>query len=169
MAIEDHESTVREVWSNVARFWYNKSVDKNPTVGRLYHHLAILARPYSLEQLSLYTRSLTCITPFESARENIITLFKPILQCKDTGRRQPPSFETVFIRIHGILFISQQSGSLTQFDKTLKELEGLLDNYISKPISRLKEKLVHAAVSNIAALFEYGTPQQGRSRLCLAY
>ncbi|KAK3173102.1 hypothetical protein OEA41_006431 [Lepraria neglecta] len=45
---------------------------------------------------------------------------------------------------------------------------GLLEEYISRAPSRLKEKLVHAAVSNIAALFEYGTPQENSS-LCLAY
>ena len=164
MAIEDDEPKDRETWSNVARFWYNIAADKRPTVGRLYHHLAILARPYSLEQLSLYTRSLTCIGPFESARDSILTLFNPIL------RGKPSSFETVLIELHAILFTSQPSNSLARFDEALEKLEnGLLDEYISRAPSRLKEKLVHAAVSNIAALFEYGTPQQGKSRLCLAY
>ena len=79
MAIEDAEPKDREVWSNVARFWYNKAADKSPNVGRLYHHLAILARPYTLEQLRLYLRSLTCISPFESAKGSIRTLFIPIM------------------------------------------------------------------------------------------
>ena len=79
MAIEDDEPKDREVWSSVARFWYNKAADKSPNVGRLYHHLAILARPYTIEQLSLYMRSLTCVTPFESARGSILTLFNPIV------------------------------------------------------------------------------------------
>ena len=30
----------RNVWSGVARFWYNKAVGKNPNVRKLYHHLA---------------------------------------------------------------------------------------------------------------------------------
>ena len=164
MAIEDDDPKTKETWSDTARLWYNRSADKNPTDGRLYHHLAILARPYSLEQLSLYTRSLTSITPFEKARDSIMTLFNPILQGKDTSRRQLPSIEIFFIRVHGFLFTRQ----LTQFDKALEELEddALLDNYISKPVPRLKEKGVHAAVSNIAALFEYG---KGKSRLRLAY
>lgn len=47
----------RTVWSDVARFWYSKTVDKNPNVRKLYHHLAVLARPYLLQQLSYYARS----------------------------------------------------------------------------------------------------------------
>ena len=160
MAIED-DPKEREVWNHVARFWYNKSVDKSPTDGRFYHHLAILARPYSLEQLSLYTRSLTCVAPFETARVSIKTLFTPILQRKDTAQ-----YETVLIWLHAILFTRQPSNSLTQFDKALEELEnsGLLDKYISKAPSGLNG--MHAAVSNIAALFEYGT---GKSTLRQAY
>ena len=61
MAIEDDEPKDREVWSNVARFWYNKAADNSPNIGRLYHHLAILARPFTMELLSQYTRSLTCV------------------------------------------------------------------------------------------------------------
>ena len=47
MAIEKQKSRDREVWSNVARFWYHKAADKNHAIGRLYHYLAILARPFS--------------------------------------------------------------------------------------------------------------------------
>ncbi len=44
MAIEDEDIRDRETWAGVARSWYTKAADKNPTVGRLYHHLAI-SRP----------------------------------------------------------------------------------------------------------------------------
>jgi hypothetical protein len=57
MAIEDDDIRDREVWTGVARFWYSKAADKSP-VGRLYHHLAILARPNAQQQLYYYTRSL---------------------------------------------------------------------------------------------------------------
>ena len=69
MAIEDDELKDRQVWSRVPRFWYSEAADKSPSVGRLYHHLAILARPYSLGQLSLYARSLTCVIPLGRAGE----------------------------------------------------------------------------------------------------
>lgn len=71
--------------SNVSRFWCNKASEKNPNVHRLYHHLAILSRPYSWEQLSLYAKSLTCTIPFESARSSIKILFNSILSNKEFG------------------------------------------------------------------------------------
>ncbi|KAH8585923.1 hypothetical protein B0O99DRAFT_657066 [Bisporella sp. PMI_857] len=54
MAIEDDDIRDREVWTGVARCWYSKASDKAPTTGRLYHHLAILARPNALQQLYYY-------------------------------------------------------------------------------------------------------------------
>lgn len=166
MAIEDHEPKDRETWSNVARFWYNKAVDKSPNVGRLYHHLAILARPYSLEQLSLYTKSLTCIAPFESARGSIMTLFNPILHGKESNFRRISSFETLFIRTHGILFTSQPSQSPDQFHASIDELErdDIFDKFIAKAPSKFRENGVYVAVSNIAALFEYGMTRHGSSK-----
>ncbi|CAD6581792.1 MAG: hypothetical protein ASARMPREDX12_000668 [Alectoria sarmentosa] len=163
MAIEDDEPKDREVWSNVARFWYNKAADKSPNVGRLYHHLAILARPYTLEQLSLYTRSLTCVTPFESAKGSIMTLFNPILNGKDSVTRRSSSFETIFIRAHGILFTKGPADPSNQFNEATMELEAdnLLDNYVTKIATRFKEIGVFAAVANIAALFEYGIAKHG--------
>ena len=163
MAIEDDEPKDREVWSNVARFWYNKAADKSPNVGRLYHHLAILARPYTIEQLSLYLRSLTCVTPFESAKGSIMTLFNPILNGKESATRRSSSFETVFIKAHGSLFIKGPTDPSDQFDEAMKQLEGdeFFDNYINKTTTRFKEIGVFAAVANIAAMFEYGIAKQG--------
>jgi hypothetical protein len=41
MAIEDEETR-----AGVARSWCSKAAVDNPTVGRLYHHLAMIARPH---------------------------------------------------------------------------------------------------------------------------
>ncbi len=160
MAIEDEEPKEREVWSNVSRFWYNKASDKSPYIGRLYHHLAILARPYTWEQLSLYARSLTCITPFEKARDSVMTLFNPIVQGRDTTRHRQSSLEILFIRAHAILFTNQYSDSQNQFHAVVNELErdGFFDSYITKAGSKFKKNGVYASISNFAALFEYGTP-----------
>jgi hypothetical protein len=169
MAIEDDEPKDREVWSNVSRFWYNEASDKSPHIGRLYHHLAILAWPYTWEQLSLYARSLTCITPFESARSSIMTLFNPILQGRDTIRRRQSSLEILFIRAHAILFTNQYSDSQDQFHAVVNELEtdGFFDNYITKADSKFKKNGVYASISNFAALFEYRTPRAGASKSIL--
>lgn len=50
MAIEDDNMSDREVWTSVSRHWYSKASDKSPSTGRLYHHLAILARPNVLQR-----------------------------------------------------------------------------------------------------------------------
>ena len=166
MAIEDDEPKDREVWNNVAKFWYNKASDKTPDVGRLYHHLAILAPPYTLEQLSLYTKSLTCVIPFESAKGSIMTLFNPILSNKPSAQTRPFSFEVMFIRAHAILFTSKPSDPADRFDATCSELErtSLFEKYMSKASARFKRIGVYVAISNIAALFEYGHARDGKSK-----
>ncbi len=173
MAIEDDEPRDREVWSNVAKFWYNKASDKCPNVGRLYHHLAILARPYTLEQLSLYRRSLTCVISFESAKSSIMTLFNPVLQSKDVTQRRPSSFETVFIKAHAISFARKPMDSPEQFNTTVDELEkqDLLAKCITRTGAGFKQIGAYAAISNIAALFENGFATDGisKSKLRLAY
>lgn len=67
MAIEGDDIRDREVWTNVSRHWYTKASDKAPTTGRLYHHLAILARPNALQQLHYYVKSLCVPIPLRSA------------------------------------------------------------------------------------------------------
>lgn len=79
MAIEDNDIRDRENWTTVSRHWYSKASDKAPTTRRLYHHLAILARPNALQQLYYYTKSLYIAILFGSTRESIIILFDPIL------------------------------------------------------------------------------------------
>ena len=141
MAIEDDEPKDREIWSNVARFWHKKASDKSPSVGRLYHHLAILTRPFTLEQLSLYTRSLTYITPFESTKGSIFTLFNPLFNSRKSNVRRSSSFEVIFIRAHRILFTRDPVDALYRSERT---------------IAMFRQIGIFAAVANIAALFEYG-------------
>ena len=152
MAIED-DMRDREVWSGVARFWYGKGADKDPDQGRLYHHLAILARHSSLQQLSLYSKALTCVTPFESARSSIMTLFSPILNGKDSLYLRSIPFETMFIKVHGMLF---SGTALESYDSSLSRLIDLLDRYITRLAAKFKEQGIFAAIANISALFEYG-------------
>lgn len=161
MAIENEDPRDRDVWSGVARFWYSKAADKSPNVGRLYHHLAILARPYTLQQLSYYTRSLTCVTPFESAKASIMTHFTPILNGKESAYHRASSLETVFIKAHGILFCGRSS---EEFEKCLNQIKDhLLDNFIGRITAKFKEQGVFIAIACIAALFEYGISRESGS------
>lgn len=160
MAIEEHDVQDREIWGGVARFWYSKAADKRPEVGRLYHHLAILARPNSLQQLSLYAMSLTCVVPFISARSSIMTLFQPMIQGKVSSQlvasqHRLRAFEVAFIRIHANLFVHEQpTNEVLELFENIQS--GLLDDYIGRVTTRFREQGVSIAFANIAALFGYG-------------
>ncbi|KAF9767962.1 hypothetical protein IL306_014798 [Fusarium sp. DS 682] len=124
MAIEDIDIIDREVWTGVSRHWYSKASDKSPTTGRLYHHLAILARPNALQQLYYYTKSLCVPIPFSSARESIMTLFDPVLSNSPT--RLAP-IDAAFVRAHGILFSGK---SRDQLEESIKSFIDQLDDHI---------------------------------------
>ena len=95
--IEDDNPRDREVWKNVAKFRYEPGSDKTPQVGRLYHHFAFLAPPYMLEQLSVYTKSLTCVMPFESVRGSIMTLFNPVVSKKPPAELSDGGFNVTTV------------------------------------------------------------------------
>ncbi|KAF2477117.1 uncharacterized protein BDR25DRAFT_251692 [Lindgomyces ingoldianus] len=153
MAVEDEDLRDRETWAG-ARSWYSKAADKNPTVGRLYHHLAILARPNALQQLYYYARSLTCVKPFPSARESIFTLLDPIL-----GRQTAASnahalpIDTSFIQAYGVLF---KKLTPEKFGDAMVQFQSQLDSHIGRVTAKWKEQGVYIAVTNISGLFDYG-------------
>ncbi|KAJ4355819.1 uncharacterized protein N0V89_003840 [Didymosphaeria variabile] len=154
MAIEDENPRDRETWAGVARSWYSKAADKNPSVGRLYHHLAILARPNALRQLYYYARSLTCVKPFPSARESILTLLDPILRRPADPYSHDPPIDTNFIQAHGILF---GKASSEDFEDARFAFQSQLDNHIGRVTAKWKEQGVYIAVTNLAGLFNYGS------------
>lgn len=153
MAIEDDDIRDREVWTGVARHWYSKASDKSPTTGRLYHHLAILARPNALQQLFYYAKSLSVIQPFTSARESILTLFEPVLSTKETHYRLPP-FDTLLIRAHGLLFTRS---SMQTYEDAVDEFVVLLDNHIGRVTKKFMEQGYHIAVANSVAMLGFGS------------
>ena len=53
IAVEDDDIRDRGTWSGVARFWYGRATKRPSTVGSPYHHLAILARSHTLQQLNV--------------------------------------------------------------------------------------------------------------------
>ncbi|KLP05346.1 Uncharacterized protein LW94_1883 [Fusarium fujikuroi] len=75
---------------------------ENPTTGRIYHHLAILARPQTrvspdeefeatVSQFFYYTKSLVVEVPFFAARESVLTLIKPIVDRNEKEAEKPAS------------------------------------------------------------------------------
>jgi hypothetical protein len=150
MAVEEDCPRDREVWAGVARFWYSQAADQMPTVGRLYHHLAILARPNNLQQLYLYSRALTSTQAFYSARESIQILFDPVM--KD-GTTFLSDIDFYFIQVHAMLYHRR----INDVQKPLKSFYELLDSHIEKSHTKWRELGVYITVSNLCAMFDYGT------------
>ena len=153
MAIEDDDIRDREVWTGVARHWYSKASDKAPTTGRLYHHLAILARPNALQQLFYYSKSLCVVIPFTSARESILTLFEPVLNSDNAqGQYRLPPLDMAFVRAHGLLFTNK---NIEKFQPTVDEFLSLLDNQIGRVTRKFMEQGYHIAVANSVAMMGF--------------
>ncbi|KAF5003504.1 hypothetical protein FDECE_9957 [Fusarium decemcellulare] len=150
MAIEDDDIRDREVWTGVSRHWYSKASDKSPTTGRLYHHLAILARPNALQQLYYYTKSLCVPIPFSSARESIMTLFDPVLSNSPT--RLAP-IDAAFVRVHGILFSGKSKDKLQE---SMDEFIDQLDSYIGRSTKRWLESGYYIGIALGCSLLGYG-------------
>ncbi|KAL2168383.1 hypothetical protein VTG60DRAFT_7362 [Thermothelomyces hinnuleus] len=154
MAIEDDDIRDREVWTTVSRGWYSQASDKNPEVGRLYHHLAILARPNTWQQLFYYLKSLCVDIPFASARESIMTLFEPLMSSMPNPqqKRLQPA-ELNFVKTHAILFSGKQ---LEELEPTMKAFSQGLDAYSARLTHRFRSAGYHMAISNICAIHGYG-------------
>jgi hypothetical protein len=153
MAIEDEDIRDRETWAGVARFWYSKAADLSPEVGRLYHHLAILARPNGLQQLYLYSRSLTSVQIFHSARESILTLFNPLMTSSDSSSPLLSEIDTCFIKLHAILFSKDRLNEVAELRDGFLDL---LDPHIRRVTAKWREQGAYIIISNIGALFDFG-------------
>lgn len=150
MAVEDEDIRDRDTWAGVARSWYNKAADTNPNVGRLWHHLAILARPHMAQQLYLYNRSLTSVVPFMNARESIVTIFDPVLQTPEKlGLNKTDLW---LLRIHALLFKKAD----------LHLVQGLTSEYLDELSSSLAKNVrwrdagVQTAIAMIGAIYGFG-------------
>ncbi|RFU79836.1 telomerase-binding est1a [Trichoderma arundinaceum] len=150
MAIEDDDIRDRETWTAVSRYWYSKASDKLPTTGRLYHHLAILARPNALQQTYYYTKSLCVPIPFLSARESVMTLFDPVLSSN------PPRLELIdldFVRILAIFFSGKEK---RQLGPAIKEFLTLLDGHIARITKSWLEAGYYMGISITCSLLGFG-------------
>jgi hypothetical protein len=144
MAIEDDNLHDREIWTGVSRHWYSTASDKAPTTGRLYHHLAILARPNAIQQLYFYVKSLCVRIPFYSARDSIMTLFDPIL---GDITKQPQPADLGFTRNRAVLSSSREPGRLLPSMKTFLDY---LDGQIGRTTRLwLETGFVHIAPSSL--------------------
>jgi hypothetical protein len=131
MAIEDGEANDHEVWRRVARMWYTKASDKSPHVGRLYHHMAILEEPFTVQQFSLYLTALTCVEPFENARISIMTILKPIFENNKTVLEKSSNFDVTFIKGHALNLLKRPKVDFEQCLELLtSEKESMFNKYV---------------------------------------
>lgn len=90
MVTQSGEEEAQQRWRDISKEEYTRALSKNPTTGRIYHHLAILEMPETwhspsenfdaiISQLFYYTKSLVVKTPFFNTRNFILTLIKPII------------------------------------------------------------------------------------------
>ena len=150
MAIEEVDRYDREVWAGVAQYWYSKAANKSPNVGRIQHHLAILARTNILQQLFYYVKSLVCIQPFPNTQDSIQLLFKPIM---DSRQERSSPVMTSFVKCHGTLFAPGPLGPLVQ---TGNDFMTLLASHISRVGTKFGEQGAYIASVNFGAMLGYG-------------
>lgn len=149
MVVEDQDVNDRMIWAQLARSWYCKAADKTPTVGRLYHHLAILARGNPLQQLYLYSRSLTSTQPFLRARESIQVLLGPTIKDEKLNFLE---IDIYFMKVHAALF----HRDFSSFHADLRKFHELLDPQIDRLTAKWGEYGVYTASSNIGAMLDFG-------------
>jgi hypothetical protein len=154
MAVEHEDIRDRETWANVARSWYLKASDRNPLVGRLYHHLAIMAGTNILQQVYYYGRSLSSVEPFPGARSSVWLIFRPYVEPspKDPANNLPV-IDFSFLNAHAHAFAHRPEN---KFEASSREYLAHLDNHIGRVTAKWKEQGVYTAVANISGWFDYG-------------
>ena len=154
MAIEEADLRDREIWSNVARTWYNKAADRSPNVGRIQHHLAVLARPNIVQQLFYYSKALVSVSPFENARDSIMLLFNPLLDKDDTASyNKYPLVEASFVSAFAILF---KRGPRQDYHSQMEKFLHGLGDHITRTAADWKTQGPEVAASLTAGVLDFG-------------
>ncbi|KAI5254549.1 hypothetical protein E4T42_02315, partial [Aureobasidium subglaciale] len=158
MAVEEIDMRDREIWGGVARDWYSRTSNRNPDVGRLYHHLGILARPDAVQQAYYYCRALTCVQPFGSAVESLSSLLSALSKV-DPERAVIPyvdGTDAMFLCLHSRLMACESRGCAGQLQVVVPSYCHRLDGQIRRQALKWKDHGVFIAVTNISACFGYG-------------
>ena len=148
MAVEDTDVTVRDIWAEVSRYWYNQYLYQRSETGQIQHHLGVLSRSDTLQRLFYYSKALLSVDPFANARESMIQLFNPILSEPAGGH----ILITSFVAAHGVLFMRMPS---EQFDARSKFFLVNLRQGFSR-LGREAQQGIFITCCNIAAIFQYG-------------
>jgi hypothetical protein len=153
MAIEMADQRDREVWSGVARMWYNKAADKSPNDGRIQHHLAVIANSNIVKQLFYYSKALVSAIPFWNARESIMLLFNPFLTVSETASQRYPLVESSLVKANGVLLTHS---SRSEYCSLMDQFCSILDNHIGRVTVKFQVQGPEIASSLCAATFDFG-------------
>jgi hypothetical protein len=153
MAIEEADLRDREVWAGVARMWYNQAADRSPNVGRIQHHLAVLARPNIVQQLFYYSKALVSLTPFQNARESIMLLFNQFLDSPEMASQKYSTVEASLVQAAALLF---SRGSMSIFDEAANQFVSSLDPYIGRVTAKFRVQGPEIACGILAMLMDFG-------------
>lgn len=153
MAIEESDVRDRQVWCECARTWYDLAADLSPNIGRIQHHLAVLARPNIVQQLYLYSKSLVASIPFKNANESIPLLFNPLLDAAPTLRPRYLPADSALVCAAAVLFFRR---TVAEYQNFRREFASHLDGHIGQTGSRFKTQGPEIAGALFAMLMDTG-------------
>ncbi|TGJ70128.1 hypothetical protein EYR41_006113 [Orbilia oligospora] len=144
-------------WIRTSKYWYSKGVNRQPHLGRLHHHLAVVTDSDILQQLFLYYKALAVTQQYPIAGK---TIFKSINLIQGGNK----SMKDVFTSLHSMFYTATNRNAFTQ---KKNECLKLLGNEVAT--SRLEFKIpgAYIAICGIASLFQYNT-KDGRTKLATA-
>ena len=147
-----------------------KAADQRPHLGRLSHHLATIAKPSTLDQLSLYLRPMISTISYRDAKASILTCLTLVLEAKQDVAPQSTSFETTFIKVITMMFkdFMFNGEQMDRFEKTLNECKMALVYYIHRIESNFKSKAIQLVLCIAAALYQFGESRPTNIMLSLA-
>ncbi|KAK3045454.1 hypothetical protein LTR09_012950 [Extremus antarcticus] len=148
MAIED-DKEVHTLWGGVASRWYSTASDRHPAIGRLYHHLGILEKP-SVLKLFLYGKSLTCSSPFQNARDSLLTLCSPIVKGGQVSQNNQSWVEAATLTFY--------ANALMGGEESVSQLSSDAISVLRKePAAHLTNIGAFITITSIAHLLEFGS------------
>ncbi|KAF4547335.1 Est1 DNA/RNA-binding domain-containing protein 1 [Elsinoe fawcettii] len=161
MAIENASISERKVWTDVARYWYTTASDRQPTVGRLYHHLGVLARLHLPQQLYFYSKSLCSVQPFGNAKHSLKAVFEAantVLLVKPGEKKNEPlqTMDATFVHMHSLIY---EKRPVSHISIIVTQVQTLLRDNVFRSDKKWKQYGVFLVISNIAACFSYGASE----------
>ncbi|CAG8506364.1 8390_t:CDS:2 [Paraglomus occultum] len=182
-SVDDLEVS-RDSLADIASNWYLMGIKLNPTNGKFYHHLAILAPKNELRILYYYCRSLMVKMPFLTARESLVLFFErnrkrftshesSPTKAKGESMRshsnsttfslsEPAEHQTflgLFVRLHGMLFTKIGLEHFEEIEKAFL-LRVCTDNDEGSPTeSRSCDFFLKMAIINLSSFYDYGSKE----------